>query len=158
LADLILHVVDGSEPEQARLASIAAADSVLEEIGAGSKPRLLVMNKIDLLGDEERRELAMRHRDAVLVSAETGEGLGRLREKIAAQIRTSLTEVELLVPFAHGEWLSELHEVAGDLQREDRADGVLVRALLPAPVAERFSDLAVNGRGGDRRAAEAGRD
>ena len=51
LADLILHVVDGSEPEEERVDSIAAADAVLEEIGAGDKPRLLVMNKIDLLDD-----------------------------------------------------------------------------------------------------------
>ena len=158
LAELIVHVVDGSEPERGRLDSIAAADSVLDEIGAGSKPRLLVMNKIDLLDESGRRELAMHHRDAVLVSAETGEGLGTLREKIAVQIRASLTEVELLVPFDHGEWLSELHEVAGDLEREDREDGVLVRALLPAAVADRFSDLAVNGGGRARRGAGAGRD
>ena len=49
LADLIVQVVDASEPEDARRESIAAVDSVLEEIGAGSAPRLLAFNKIDLL-------------------------------------------------------------------------------------------------------------
>ena len=83
LADLILHVVDGSEPEEERADSIAAADAVLEEIGAGSSPRLLVMNKVDLLDEEERRELALRHPEAMLVSAETGEGLDELRSEIA---------------------------------------------------------------------------
>src|SRR5215218_1087438 len=73
-ADLIVHVVDGSEPEEERADSIAAADSALEEIGAGGSARLLVMNKVDLLDAEERRELSLRHPDAVLVSAETGEG------------------------------------------------------------------------------------
>src|SRR5262245_49302647 len=153
LADVILHVVDGSAPEAERADSIAAADSVLEEIGAGTTPRLLVMNKTDLLDDEGRRELSLRHPDAILVSAETGEGLGSLRERIAALIRRTLTEVELLVPFDAGERLSELHEIAGDLEREDRDDGVLVRARLPAALADRFSDLATNGRGagsGDR--------
>ena len=53
----------------------------------GAKPRLLVMNKIDLLDETERRELALRHRDAVLVSAETGEGLDELRSRIAELIR-----------------------------------------------------------------------
>jgi GTP-binding protein HflX len=149
LAELILHVVDGSEPEAQRAASIAAADAVLEEIGAGAKPRLLVLNKIDLLDEDARRELALRHRDAVVVSAETGEGLQRLRSRVAELIRETLVEVELLVPFEHGERLSQLHEVAGDLRREDRADGVLVRALLPAALADRFSDLEVDG-GGDR--------
>jgi GTP-binding protein HflX len=159
LADLILHVVDGSEPEAQRAGSIAAADAVLDEIGADSTPRLLVMNKIDLLGDEDRRELSLRHPDAAAVSAETGEGLEELRGRIAGLIGQELIEVELLVPFAAGERLSELHEIAGDLEREDRADGVLVRARLPAALADRFSDLEANGGGPrSRRRIQAGRD
>ncbi len=146
LAELIVHVVDGSEPEAARVDSIAAADAVLEEIGAGSSPRLLAMNKIDLLDETERRELSIRHHDAVLVSSESGEGLDELRSRIANLIRQNLIEVQLLVPFSDGERLSELHEVAGDLEREDRPDGVYVRALLPPRHAERFADLAVDGR------------
>ncbi len=83
IADLIVHVVDGSEPDERGVESIAAVDSVLEEIGAGEKPRLLAFNKIDLLDEPERRELSLRHRDGVLVSAQTGAGLGELRERIA---------------------------------------------------------------------------
>jgi GTP-binding protein HflX len=151
LADLILHVVDGSEPEEERVDSIAAADAVLGEIGAGSSPRLLVMNKVDLLDADGRRDLTLRHPEAILVSAQTGEGLDRLRSEIAEAIGQGLAEVELLVPFAAGERLSELHEIAGDLEREDREDGVLVRARLPAALADRFADLSVNGREGRSR-------
>jgi GTP-binding protein HflX len=151
LADLILHVVDGSEPEEERADSISAADAVLAEIGADASPRLLVMNKVDLMDDEDRRELALRHPEAAVVSAETGEGLEELRSRIAASIAQRLTEVELLVPFDAGERLSELHEIAGDLEREDREDGVHVRARLPAALADRFADLSVNGRGGRSR-------
>jgi GTPase len=151
LADLILHVVDGSEREEESADSISAADTVLSEIGADASPRLLVMNKVDLLDAEERRELALRHPEAALVSAETGEGLEELRSRIAASISQGLTQVELLVPFESGERLSELHEIAGDLEREDREDGVLVRARLPAALADRFADLSVNGRGGRSR-------
>ncbi|MGZ5419846.1 MAG: GTPase HflX [Solirubrobacterales bacterium] len=148
LADLLVHVVDGSEPEHARVEATAAADAALEEIGAGESPRLLAVNKIDLLDAEGRTELALRHRDAVLVSAATGEGLDELARRMAESIRERLREVELLVPYEHGERLSELHRVAGDLEREDRAEGVLVRARLPGEVAERYADLAVtNGRG-----------
>jgi GTPase len=148
LADLLVHVVDGSQPEEARLQSIAAVDSVLEEIGAGAKPRLLAMNKVDLLDEHERSQLALEHGDAVLFSARTGQGLDDLRARIAGEILAGLTEVELLVPFTHGERLAQLHDVAGDLEREDRADGVHVRALLPPAIARRFADLAVNGRAG----------
>jgi len=148
LADLIMHVVDGSEPEPQRVDSIAAADDALKEIGAGETPRLLAMNKIDLLDEEDRRELRLRHPDAVLVSAATGEGLDEIRSRIAESISESLSRVELLVPFDAGDRLSELHQIAGDLEREDRPDGVLVRAQLPATLADRFADLEVNGRGG----------
>jgi GTP-binding protein HflX len=158
LADLILHVVDGSEAEADRVDSIAAADAALEEIGAGASPRLLVMNKVDLLDEAERRELQLRHPDAALVSAETGEGLEELRSRIADSIRASLIRVELLIPFDAGDRLSELHEIAGDLEREDRADGVLVRARLPAALAERFADLDANGHGArSRDGVRAGR-
>jgi GTP-binding protein HflX len=146
LADLILQVVDASEDDAARFEAIAAADAALEEIGAGESPRLLALNKIDLLDAGARMEASLRHPDAVLVSAETGEGLEELARRLSETVTSQLREVELLVPYEDGRRLSELHRVAGDLEREDRAEGVLVRARLPGEIAERFADLAVNGR------------
>jgi GTPase len=143
LADLIVHVVDASAPEERRLADMQAVDEVLGEIGAGEKPRLLVFNKIDLLSEEERRETELDHPEAVLISAQEGEGLDELRERIEAAFEETLTEVELLIPYSEGGRLHELHEVAGDLERTDRADGVLVHAKVPAAEMHRFSDLAV---------------
>src|SRR6188472_3395625 len=90
LADLVVHVVDGSEPEEDRAASILAPDAVLDEIGAGDSPRLLVMNKVDLLDEDGRRELTLRHPEAIPVSAETGEGLDQLRSEIASLIEQGL--------------------------------------------------------------------
>jgi GTP-binding protein HflX len=147
LADLIVHVVDGSEPAQARTESMAAVDSALEEIGAGDRPRLLVFNKLDLLDDEGRRGLLVGVPDAIGISAATGEGIDALRERIEKAFEETLREVELLVPYEDGARLSELYELAGDLEREERSDGVLVRARIPAELAHRFSDLASNGAG-----------
>jgi GTP-binding protein HflX len=143
LADLILHVVDSSAPEERRIADMQAVDEVLEEIGAGEKPRLLVFNKVDLLSEEEQRESELDHPEAVLISAQEGRGLDELRERIEAAFEETLTEVELLIPYSQGGRLSELHEVAGDLERTDREDGVLVHAKVPAAEMHRFSDLAV---------------
>ena len=143
LADLILHVVDASAPEERRVADMQAVDEVLEEIGAGEKPRLLVFNKIDLLAPAERRETELDHPDAVLVSAQEGEGLDGLRGRIEAAFEETLTEVELLIPYSQGGRLHELHEVAGELERTDREDGVLVLAKVPTAEMHRFSDLAV---------------
>ncbi len=143
LADLILHVVDASSSEQRQAADMRAVDEVLEEIGAGEGPRLLVLNKADLLGEEERREVLLRHPDAVQVSALAGSGLDQLRQRIEKAFEDTLAEIELLVPYAEGGRLHELHEVAGDLERTERDDGVLVRAKVPVAELHRFSDLAV---------------
>ena len=143
LADLILHVVDGSASEERRLADIQAVDEVLEEIGAGDKPRLLVFNKVDLLSEGAREETALDHPEAVLISAQEGEGLDALRERIEQAFEETLTEVELLIPYSEGGRLHELHEIAGDLERTDREDGVLVHAKVPSAEMHRFSDLAV---------------
>ena len=79
----------------------------------------------------------------MLVSALDGEGLDELRERIEAAFAETLTEVELLIPYSEGGRLHELHEVAGDLERTDRADGVLVHARVPSAELHRFDDLAV---------------
>ena len=143
LADLILHVVDAAAPEERRLADMRAVDEVLGEIGAGGKPRLIVLNKSDLLDEGERDEALLRHPEAALVSALDGEGLDELRTRVESTFEDTLAEVELLVPYAEGGRLHELHEVAGDLEREERGDGVLVRARIPVAELHRFDDLAV---------------
>ncbi|HEX3173959.1 MAG TPA: GTPase HflX [Solirubrobacterales bacterium] len=141
LADLILQVVDAAAPEERRRADLAAVDAVLEEIGAGGKPRLLVLNKADLLDDGERREIVLSHPGATLVSALDGEGLDELRREVETAFEDTLAEVDLLIPYSEGARLSELHEVAGDLERVERADGVLVHARVPVAEMHRFEDL-----------------
>jgi GTP-binding protein HflX len=143
LADLIVHVVDASAPEERRIVDMKAVDEVLEEIGVGEKPRLLVLNKADLLETAERREVELSHGGAVLVSAIDGEGLDELRERIESAFEETLAEVELLIPYSEGGRLHELHEVAGDLERTEREDGVLVHAKVPVAELHRFDDLAV---------------
>jgi GTPase len=145
-ADLLLHVVDASAPEEELVAMTRAVEDVLEEIGS-DQPRLLVLNKADAIDDERRRELAFRHPDAALVSALTGEGLEALGERIAAEFERTLRDVELLVPFSEGGTLSELHDYAGDLEREDTEDGVRISARLPSVVADRYGRYVITGNG-----------
>jgi GTP-binding protein HflX len=139
LADLIVHVVDASAPEEELLEMTRAVEDVLEEIGAGDAPRILVLNKADRLDEDRRQELRFRHPDGVLVSALTGEGLDTLSDRIQEAFERTLRDVDLLVPFSEGTTLSELHHLAGDLEREDTPEGVRVKARLPAVVAERFT-------------------
>jgi GTPase len=146
-ADLLLHVVDGSAPEEELLQMTRAVEDVLDEIGSVEQPRVLVLNKADAMDDERRRELAFRHPDAVLVSALTSEGLDRLGERIAGEFERTLRDVELLVPFSEGGTLSELHDFAGDLEREDTDEGVRINARLPSVVADRYDRYVVSGNG-----------
>jgi GTPase len=146
-ADLIVHVVDASVPEEELHQMMAAVDDVLDEIGAGDTPRLLALNKVDLLDAERCRELSFRLPDAVQVSGATGEGLDDLREAIEARFLKTLRPMELLVPYREGGTLSELHELAGELEREDTAEGVRIRARVPASAAARFERFSENGDG-----------
>ncbi len=148
-ADLILHVADASAPEDELADMLSAVDDVLAEIGAAERPRLLVLNKIDLLDEDRRRELSFRHPRAVQVSAVTGEGVDELRDAIEARFLATLQPMDLLVPYEEGGSLSELHDLAGEMEREDTASGVRVRARVPAGVAPRFERFSVNGRNGD---------
>jgi GTP-binding protein HflX len=147
-ADLLLHVVDASAPEEELAEMLEAVEQVLGEIGAGERPRLLALNKVDMLDDERRRELGFRFPQAVQVSAETGEGLDALRETIEGRFLASLRPMELLVPYHEGGRLSELHDVAGEMEREDTAEGVRVRARVPASAASRFERFEHDGDDG----------
>jgi GTP-binding protein HflX len=119
LADLILHVVDASASEEEMDEMLRAVDEVLEEIGADDQPRILVLNKADALDDDRRGELSFRHPSGVLVSAITGEGLDALGDRIQAEFERRLRAVDLLLPYDEGGRLAELHDAAGDLEREE---------------------------------------
>ena len=136
-ADLILHVLDASEPDEARRERIDASVSVLGEIDADEVPRLLVLNKIDLLDAERRRELAFREPEAVPVSAVTGEGLDDLRARLAELSRGRMERVSVLVPYTEGALLSAIHRDGTEVSQESTPEGTRVSALLPPAVAGR---------------------
>ncbi len=150
-AELLAHVLDASASEAKQQVMKRSVEQTLEEIGAGERPRVLVLNKIDLLGEEERDELRFRYPDAVLVSAGApqssgvaAEGLEELRDRLERELAHSLRPLDLLVPYTDGGSLAELHELAGEVSREDTADGVRVHALVPARLAERFARFALD--------------
>jgi GTP-binding protein HflX len=143
LANLILHVVDASAEEDDRLEMLRAVEDTLEEIGAGDRPRLLVLNKVDVLDAQEREGLGHRHPDGIQVSALTSDGIEELEIAIEQAFARTLQSVELLLPYSEGGRLAELHDVAGDLHREDTAEGVHVVARLPSAIAERYARFAV---------------
>ena len=143
-ADLLLHVVDGADPDP--LGQIDAVHVVLQEIDASSVPEVIVVNKVDAMSEEDILALRQALPGAVWVSARTGAGMDGLRALIAERLPRPDVDVDVLVPYERGdlvarvhrdgEVLSEQHEGAGT-RLTARVDGALAAALeeFAAPVA-----------------------
>jgi GTPase len=144
VADLVLHVADASAAEEQLTEMIDAVEDVLHEIGAGPVPRLLVLNKVDVVDPLGRRRLHNQFPGAVLVSAVSGEGLDELRARIAEHFAERFEPVRLFLPYADGEKLSQLYALGAPIEeRIDQADGVLVVARLPRRELRRFARYLV---------------
>ena len=143
-ADLVLHVVDASAPEERMEEMLAAVESVLAEVGADEMPVQVVLNKVDLIDPLKRRRLANEFPGAPQVSARTGEGLDELRATVAALFSERFEAVRLLIPYEAGDKLAELYELGAPVdERTDRPDGVFVRARLGHADLRRFASFLV---------------
>ena len=156
VADLILHVVDGSAPEERLIEQIAAVNAVLHEIGADDLPMEIVVNKIDAVDPMHRRRLANRYPDALQVSAVTGEGLDDVRARIADRFAERFEAVRLLIPHGEGRKLSELYALGTPIeQREDTDEGVVVVARLPRREVRRFAAYLITEEAVNHRTSTA---
>ena len=144
-ADQILHVVDGSIPAAPQQA--ATVDEVLADLGAGGKPTVLALNKVDLLGPAGlRRALSLfgeRYPTVVPVSALRGSGLDRLRQALDGASDGELVALELLVPYGREDVLNELRQVGGVERTEYTERGTLTRGRAPRQAVHRFEEYLV---------------
>src|SRR4051812_1160210 len=144
VADLVLHVVDASAGDDRIDEQTRAVAGVLHDIGADELPLELVLNKVDAVDSVRRRRLANLFPEALQVSALKGEGLDALRERIAERFSDRFEAVHLFLPYEDGGKLAELYALGAPIEeREDRPDGVLVRARLPRRELRRFARYLV---------------
>ena len=143
-ADLLVHVVDASSADPA--GQIEAVRGVIEEIGAGDIPELLVFNKIDL-ADPAR--LLVDHPGSVAVSAATGEGIDKMLVTIGDRLRSMATMVELLIPFERGDLLAQVHREAQVLSENATDNGMLLRARVDAFAESRLAPYATSPKDAD---------
>ncbi len=115
-ASLLLHVVDGSDPDHPQQLSVTR--EVLAEIGAEDIPSKLVINKRDQMSDEARDEALRRHPDAIVVSARDPADVARLRAEILAFFEEGMVEGEVRVPYGARGAIAEVHRDARVLSEE----------------------------------------
>ncbi len=139
--NLLVHVVDASVDQPER--QIAAVRDTLQSIEAHEVPELLVINKSDIATPEATRRLANMHPDAVVASAETGEGLDELLSRIEEAVTPASSDLELLIPFDRGDLVAHLHDVAEIVSESHEAEGTHLKARVPERYVAGLAEFAV---------------
>ncbi|HXP18970.1 MAG TPA: GTPase HflX [Streptosporangiaceae bacterium] len=140
-ADLILHVVDGSDADPR--SQIAAVREVLAEIGARDVPELVVINKADAADEIELKGLQLAERQSVVVSARTGDGVPELLAEIDRLLPVRNAEVTAVVPYARGDLLARAHRDGEVLAVEHTDAGTALTARVPRDLAAELDQFAV---------------
>ncbi len=128
LADVILHVVDSGSPELDD--HIAVTESVLRELGAGEKPVILVLNKIDSLDSFEASALSFRYPNGLPVSAMDGRGIDELVERLGRELDAYRPVVVLKLPLDRWDLRARLHKESTVINEEYGADELLITVRL----------------------------
>jgi GTP-binding protein HflX len=134
-ASLLLQIVDAADP--GFRAQIQVTREVLDEIGAGDVPWILVLNKIDKVAGIEREELLKEFPAALLVSAKDPADVQRVRDAITGAFEADMTEVDLVVPYAAGSAIGEIHKVHV-ISESYEGDGVHYRVRATRSAIERI--------------------
>jgi len=121
-ADLLLHVIDAADPERSE--RIAQVDRVLDSIGAGSLRQIAIYNKIDRTAEEPHIEYSADGlADRVWLSAQTGAGVGLLRDALLGHFGRDLARCQVRVPARGGRARARFHEAGAVLAERAEADG-----------------------------------
>jgi GTP-binding protein HflX len=139
-ADLILHVVDGSDADPQ--AQIAAVREVLGQIGAGDVPEFVVVNKSDAADPIITGGLLRREHAAVLVSARTGDGLPELLSELDNQLPGRDKEITVLVPYGRGDLISRAHQEGEVVTVSHGQNGTELTARVPPGLAAELDRVA----------------
>jgi GTP-binding protein HflX len=141
-AAVILHVTDISNPHHAE--QDAEVVKILAGLGVEGRPRIRVLNKIDLLPEEERAQLRSGNGN-VFVSAQQGWGLDDLRRRMDELLPVDPTvRLSLDLPVADGRTLAMLHARGRVLRTEMRADVMRIEAEVPESLARHLEPLRVS--------------
>ncbi|MFI5064989.1 MAG: GTPase HflX [Streptosporangiales bacterium] len=144
-ADLILHVVDGSDADPQ--AQISAVRAVLADIGADGVPELVVINKADAADPVELEALRRREPHSMVISARTAAGLDELAAAVEAALPRRDREVCAVVPYLRGDLVARAHREGEVLAVRHGAAGTELTARVPPDLAAEIDSIAVTASG-----------
>lgn len=140
LAGFLIHVVDASDLAANRQAEVTT--EVLSELGAGDKPRITVLNKVDRIDDQQRDVLLTSFPDAIPVSAVTGVGLPRLLEQVQSMIAANFSRITVALPHDRYDLAALIHRTGRVLEEVHHEVTVRIDAEVPErtrQIVERYS-------------------
>lgn len=138
LADFLVHVLDASSQEI--FSFYETTVSVLKELGAAEKPTVLVLNKMDLVADDEERVQELKAHfgeDAVFLSVATGEGMDALIGKMSDLMVDRVARLKLRIPQARQDVIALLHREAKILSTDYEGNDVLLTSIVPHALRHR---------------------
>ena len=138
-ADLLLHIVDGSDPNPDR--QIEAVHTVLREIGADEIPEQLVINKTDVADPVAIRRLTELHPEAVATSAVTAAGMDDLSAAVTARLAETTDEVKMVIPYERGDLVALAHDIGRVIATEHTDAGTAITAGVPSTELHRFAEF-----------------
>ena len=142
LADFLIHVLDATAPEIEKFHTTTL--SVLNELGAGDKEIITILNKIDAVTDPEVfANLERRFPDAIHASALTGEGMENLLKACSRVLADRVSRQQYRIPQKRGDLLNLLHKDAKVLSTEYEQNDILVNAVVPANIAGRLETFLI---------------
>ena len=136
MSDVIVHVVDASHPDPAQ--QIKTVRDVVGEVDARDIPEIVVFNKADLIDNDQQILLRGLEPHAVFVSAKTGEGIEELQHLIADMIPEPDVEVNAVIPYDHGELVSQIHTTGQVLDTDYVESGTRIHARVSPEMAARI--------------------
>jgi GTP-binding protein HflX len=143
LADFLIHVLDCSSPEIDRLYDTTL--EVLEELGAGEKKIITILNKSDLLEDPvQRLLLENRYPGAIYTSAAQGENLDALLQLCCEALADRIRKQSYRIPQARGDVLNLLHRDAKVLSTSYEENDIIVEAVVPESIAGKLSGFSIS--------------
>ena len=136
-ADLLLHVVDGTDEDPA--GQMAAVREVLAEIHAGSIPDLIVVNKVDAMTEIERQRVHNLYPDAVMVSARESTGLDDLLERLGEMLAPPMVTMTLEIPYERGDVVAAAHRAGEVIEEKHDDQGTILEIRVPESASSRFA-------------------